>query len=37
MPTGVHLSPENTQYLTTKVLRGAHTLDLPPTGSLGSA
>ena len=37
VPTGVHLSPENAQYLTTKVLRGSHTLDLPPTGSLGSA
>ena len=35
VPTGVHLSPANAQYLQTKVARGAHTLELPPTGSLG--
>jgi GTP cyclohydrolase II len=35
VPTGVHLSPANAQYLQTKVVRGAHTLELPPTGSLG--
>lgn len=36
LPTGVHLSDANAHYLATKVDRGAHTLDLPPTGSLGS-
>ena len=35
VPTGVHLSPANAHYLATKVVRGAHTLDLPPEGSPG--
>ncbi len=29
IPTGVHLSGANARYLATKVLRSAHTLDLP--------
>ncbi len=29
VPTGVHVSPANAQYLSTKATRGAHTLDLP--------
>lgn len=29
-PTGVHVSPANAQYLSTKATRGAHTLELPP-------
>jgi GTP cyclohydrolase II len=29
VPTGVHLSAANADYLATKVRRGAHTLDLP--------
>ena len=29
VPTGVHLSPANHAYLTTKARHGAHTLDLP--------
>jgi GTP cyclohydrolase II len=28
VPTGVHLSDANAHYLATKVVRGAHTLDL---------
>ncbi|WP_323095282.1 GTP cyclohydrolase II [Intrasporangium sp. YIM S08009] len=30
VPTGVHVSPANAQYLSTKATRGAHTLELPP-------
>jgi GTP cyclohydrolase II len=30
VPTGVHLSHANAQYLATKIRRGAHTLDLTP-------
>ncbi len=30
VPTGVHVSPANAHYLSTKATRGAHTLDLPP-------
>jgi GTP cyclohydrolase II len=29
VPTGVHLSPTNARYLTTKAHRGGHTLELP--------
>ena len=29
VPTGVHVSPANAQYLSTKATRGAHTLHLP--------
>ena len=29
VPTGVHLSPANAHYLSTKARRGAHTLELP--------
>jgi GTP cyclohydrolase II len=31
VPTGVHLSPANARYLSAKVRRGAHALDLPST------
>lgn len=31
VPTGVHLSPANARYLSAKVRRGAHDLDLPAT------
>jgi len=37
VPTGVHLSAANAHYLATKVVRGAHTLDLPPDGHPGPA
>ena len=37
LPTGVHLSPENANYLATKALRGAHTLDVPLIGGLRRA
>jgi GTP cyclohydrolase II len=30
--TGVHVSEANVRYLTTKVSRAAHTLDLPSAG-----
>jgi GTP cyclohydrolase II len=33
VPTGVHLSASNRRYLTTKARRGAHNLDVPPSGS----
>jgi GTP cyclohydrolase II len=38
VPTGVHLSPTNAQYLATKASRGAHTLDVAPVAppTLGS-
>jgi GTP cyclohydrolase II len=29
LPTGVHLSPANANYLATKARRGAHTIDMP--------
>lgn len=29
LPTGVHLSPSNANYLATKARRGAHTIDMP--------
>lgn len=29
VPTALHLSEANARYLTTKALRGAHTLDIP--------
>lgn len=32
IPTGVHLSEANMRYLSAKVTRAAHTLDLPPVG-----
>ncbi|MEP7191817.1 MAG: GTP cyclohydrolase II [Actinomycetota bacterium] len=32
VPTGVHLSPANARYLSTKAHRGAHTLDVPIAG-----
>ena len=36
VPTAVHLSRANAQYLATTVRRGAHTLELPPAvGELG--
>jgi GTP cyclohydrolase II len=34
--TGVHVSAANVRYLETKVRRGAHTLDLPASGVVGS-
>ena len=37
IPTGVHLSDANAHYLATKVVRGAHTIDLPPEGDRGTA
>ena len=37
VPTGVHLSDANAHYLATKVMRGAHTLDLPTDGHRGTA
>ena len=37
VPTGVHLSDANAHYLATKVVRGAHTLDLPADGRRGTA
>jgi GTP cyclohydrolase II len=33
VPTAVHLGPANAAYLAAKVARGAHLIDLPPTGS----
>ncbi|HYN93990.1 MAG TPA: GTP cyclohydrolase II [Pilimelia sp.] len=32
IPTGLHLSEANVRYLTAKVRRSAHTIDLPPAG-----
>src|SRR5262245_17785405 len=32
LPTGVHLSPQNADYLATKARRGAHTLNIPLVG-----
>jgi len=32
VPTGVHVSEANVRYLTTKVSRASHTLNLPPAG-----
>jgi GTP cyclohydrolase II len=32
VPTGVHLSAQNADYLATKALRGLHTMDLPDPG-----
>jgi GTP cyclohydrolase II len=37
VPTGVHLSDANAHYLTTKVRRGAHTIDLSARGRRGTA
>ncbi len=37
IPTGVHLSDANAHYLATKMVRGAHTIDLPVEGRRGTA
>jgi GTP cyclohydrolase II len=37
VPTGVHLSDANAHYLTTKALRGSHTIDLPGDERRGTA
>jgi GTP cyclohydrolase II len=37
VPTGVHLSDANAHYLTTKALRGSHTIDLPAEERRGTA